>query len=517
VGRAKEYRQRLKYTVASARRKTLEQQLQVQLRSYLGLSRVESELLSDRISRWIVKRPDQLGANQMLFRAAAGRDAFGRGVVAATKEIVLTVFDIEDLDLEEEFGLAFLQLGRILRLIEEADRQDALLEARQLSLLCNIAPSSLRRRLQDVRDLGIWAPVRGLPRADREKGGLYRSTWVLSGYLQGLPLEDLRRQVAISRGRFGEILRRFTSLARSWHDGEADVSDSERIQWVQLLQRCSPQQLAELTAGRSLNGVDSCDWETFSCQLRADFALSPAKLSVITDLVAEVVSSLGRERVPGQVVHWAVVCDEPAGKPLSECQMVPVKLSYWDPSDEPDPSENRDANRLSDLKLKRIERFSQEAQRAGGYLTYADLSYLLGIHTAAISRMVRQNPHRRVPLRGSECDIGRGISHRNQIIELYLQMHSEVEIAQRTGHSLESVESYIKDFAKVLALSERGLTSTMIRRVTGRSMALVRAYLELVQKYCTSADYAFRVEHLRRIFYRRELDSGVKKSFGSRT
>ena len=129
MGRAKEYRQRLKYTVSSARHKTLEQQLEVKLRSYLGLSKVESELLSDRISRWIVKGSNRLGVNQMLFRAAAGRDAFGRGIPAARKEIALTVLDVEDLDLEEECGLASLQLGRILRLIEEADRQDSLLGA----------------------------------------------------------------------------------------------------------------------------------------------------------------------------------------------------------------------------------------------------------------------------------------------------------------------------------------------------------------------------------------------------
>lgn len=512
MGKPKEYRQRLKYTVSSARRKTLEQQLRVQLRSYLGMSQVESELLSDRISRWIVNGSDHLSANQMLFRAAAGRRAFGRGAPTETKETCLTVFDSEDLDLEEEFGLTSLQLGRILRLIEEAERQDALLEAKQLSILCHVVPSSLRKRLHRVRDLGVWVPVRGLSRADRQKGGVYRSTWILGKHIDGLPVEEFRRQAAISRGRFEDMLRQFTALARKLQSGAADILDEERAEWADLLRRCSPEQLRELTAGRSLGGEAFRDWEAFSSQLHEDFALSPAMLAVITDLVREVMSSVGRGRAVGQVIHWAVARDEPAGKPLSECQMVPVNLTYWDEADEPKASGNRDANRLSDLKLHRIERFCREAEEAGGYFTYADLSYLLGIHTAAISRMVQQNPDRRVPLRGSECDIGRGVSHRTKIIELYLQMYSEVEIAQRTGHSFESIEKYIKDFATVLMLSERGLTPMMIRRVTGRSMPLVNAYIELVQKYCDSADYAFRVEHLRRVFHRQEVDFGVKKS-----
>jgi len=75
-------------------------------------------------------------------------------------------------------------------------------------------------------------------------------------------------------------------------------------------------------------------------------------------------------------------------------------------------------------------------------------------------------------------------------------MHTETEIVSHTGHSYESIENYIGDFAKVLALSERGFTPTMIRLVTGRSMALVRVYLKLVKEYSTP-DRAFRLHQLK--------------------
>jgi len=284
---------------------------------------------------------------------------------------------------------------------------------------------------------------------------------------------------------------------------------------VELLKTCTAERLAALSAGRPAGPPpETCSWEAFSSHLRADFALSPARLRAITDLVEEMLSSLRDGRAPGRVVYWVVASDEPAGKPLSGCRLVPVRLTYWDPSDEPDRALNRDANRVQDLKVARIQRFSREAKAAGGYLGYADLSYLLGIHTAAISRMVRDHSPQPVPLRGSECDIGRGITHRTMVIELYLQMHTETEIVSRTGHSYESIENYIRDFARVLVLSERGLTPTMIRRVTGRSMALVRAYLRLVKEYSTP-DHAFRFHQLRKVFCRREQEARVKKSSGS--
>lgn len=504
MGRAKEFRQRLRYTVASARHKTLEHQLSVQLERELGMSRVEAGLMSLRLSRWIVAQPEVLAPNQMLFEAQAGRRSFGRGRLTAGKTIRLTPFDAEDLELEEEFGLEALQLGRMLRLVEEAERQDALLSAKQLTLLLNISPSSLRRRVGEVRERGIWVPLRGLSHQAQERGGLYRSSWVLSGYLKRQPVERLRRQAGISRSRFAELAGALSALAELRRRGEELEGDPETAQWTELLEGLSPERLAELAATRPGGPPPtSGDWQSFSRHLREDFALSPAKLRAITDLVEEVLSSLRDGRRPGQVAYWAVAADEPAGKPLASCRLVPVKLSYWEDSDDPDRSVNRDANRVRDVKIARIGRLAQEAKRAGAYLTYADLGYLLGIHTAAISRLVRDASPEPVPLRGSECDIGRGISHRTRVIELYMQMHTESEIVSRTGHSYESIENYLKDFARCLVLRERGLAPTMIRRVTGRSMALVKAYLELADHYSTP-DHALRRHQLLRVFYRPE-------------
>ena len=88
-------------------------------------------------------------------------------------------------------------------------------------------------------------------------------------------------------------------------------------------------------------------------------------------------------------------------------------------------------------------------------------------------------------------------------------MHTETEIVSATGHSYESVENYIKEFAAVLALSERGLPIPLIRRVTGRSIKLISTYMDLIDKY-SEPQYAFRFAHLRKIF---ETHDFKKKDF----
>lgn len=234
-------------------------------------------------------------------------------------------------------------------------------------------------------------------------------------------------------------------------------------------------------------------------ELMADFALSPVKARALREIAEEMVGALSDSRPDEDVVYWAVGSTEPAGKPLDACRLVPVRLTLYDREDVPPPDVDRDLNRLSGIKFRKALRYATQAKHAGGYLTYADLGYLLGIHPEAISRLVRSHPAVAVPLRGAECDIGRGVTHRKKIIQLYLEMHTETEIVARTGHSYEAIENYIKEFAAVLVLAERGLTVPLIRRVTGQSVKLINTYLELIQEY-SGPEYAFRLHHLRKVF-----------------
>jgi hypothetical protein len=82
-------------------------------------------------------------------------------------------------------------------------------------------------------------------------------------------------------------------------------------------------------------------------------------------------------------------------------------------------------------------------------------------------------------------------------------LYTETEIVSRTGHSYESIENYIKEFAAVLVMAERGMGPTLIRRVLGRSLKLVKVYLDLVREYA-HPEYALRLQHLRQLFLAHE-------------
>ncbi len=136
-------------------------------------------------------------------------------------------------------------------------------------------------------------------------------------------------------------------------------------------------------------------------------------------------------------------------------------------------------------------------------MTLPDLAVLMGIHVTAIRHAMSDHPEVIVPTRGRVKDIGRGVSHKTRIVELYLQMHTETEIVERTGHCYESVEAYLREFARVLTLADQGMNAVMIRRVTGRSLSLVKAYLDLIGRY-DKPEYHFRLAQMRRVFARGE-------------
>jgi len=214
---------------------------------------------------------------------------------------------------------------------------------------------------------------------------------------------------------------------------------------------------------------------------------------------------LGLERQQeGQLVFFAIDADEGARAKLTEARHIAVKLNYFTEEDAERGPYSESPKRVAELKFGRIVRYATESRAQGALLSLPDLAVLMGIHVDAIRRQLAAHPGMVVPTRGRVKDIGRGVTHRAQIVELYLQMHTESEIVDRTGHAYESVEAYLREFARVVTLADRGMNAVMIRRVTGRSMALVEAYLALYRRY-DLPEYHFRLAQMRRVFARQEV------------
>ncbi len=207
----------------------------------------------------------------------------------------------------------------------------------------------------------------------------------------------------------------------------------------------------------------------------------------------------------GEMIFLAISSEEGPRTRLSEGKILPVCLEYFSRGDlEIGGPWCKHKNRLCDLKSTRIRRYTSQTFKQGALLSLPDIAMLMGIGVDTVRNLIKAKANDGViiPTRGLIKDIGRGVSHKCKIIELYLQMYTETEIVDRSGHTYESIEAYIKEFARVVVLSESGLNAVMIRQVTGRSMTLVNAYLDLYRKYDENPDYVFRLEHIKRSFAR---------------
>jgi hypothetical protein len=87
-----------------------------------------------------------------------------------------------------------------------------------------------------------------------------------------------------------------------------------------------------------------------------------------------------------------------------------------------------------------------------------------------------------IPTRGNIMDIGRGVTHRVQIVQLYVQGYTEAQIVRRTHHTYDSVASYISDFARIMLLVDQGLAASHIRKILQRSMKLISQYIALYKQ-----------------------------------
>jgi hypothetical protein len=218
-------------------------------------------------------------------------------------------------------------------------------------------------------------------------------------------------------------------------------------------------------------------------ELQQDYGFPRAICRSLTELFFSYFNLyLGADRADGQLIYRAIPSDVPPGVPTEEVKTHPVRLTITCSEDLRYASQE-----IHELIKQRIVRVTNEAFDQDGLLTQADLSILLGESTRTIGRHIQelQKEGICVPTRGSRMDIGPGISHKTKIVEMYLDGYDFTDIKRRTRHSSESITRYLRDFARVMVLSERGHSPREIRIITDHSDRLVQEYLGLYQKMNT--------------------------------
>ncbi len=523
MGRNRRYRERIQFELGSVRAKSVEAHLRRLLESEYGRSRIEAAVLAERSLEWL----RDLGVSQLpgQMRVTVPATAARRYARTRRREVVVTAVEVAgDTEVWERFGLEVLQRRRLLRWLMEIRRQGGWASLTELAAWANLTPTALGTRLRPVRRLGVWLPHVGS--VLRPDGALPWEAWLVERYLEAGEVEAYRRLFGLTVGAWEGVLRRFTvavaldARGRALSEIAAAVgrSETEVEAFLAVAKRhVRKRRLRELREAYGPEGSEGPERPPVQRELVEGYGFSPVAARLFERELRGLAERIGGEvRRQGEVIFFAISAEESARVRLEEARHLPVRLRYFTAEDLENGPWGASRTRVSELKWGRILRYATEARAQGALLTLPDLAVLLGIHVDAVRRQIGRHPEVVVPTRGRVKDIGRGVSHKAEIVELYLQMHTETEIVERTGHSYESVEAYLKEFARVVTLADRGLNAVMIRRVVGRSMALVNAYLALYRRY-DQPDYHFRLGQIRRVFAREEAPSGKRGRRSSRT
>ncbi|MBZ0178025.1 MAG: DUF1670 domain-containing protein [Melioribacteraceae bacterium] len=184
----------------------------------------------------------------------------------------------------------------------------------------------------------------------------------------------------------------------------------------------------------------------------------------------------------GQFVWMAVPTDEYPGraKPIANTKLKPVVLTFIN---DHDISHIAHGFNSKSLRKNRLIRWTDEAFNQGALLTQLDLAILLGVCDTVVSQYVQeiQKDGHLLPTRGNIHDLSGAITHKREIITLYLQGYLTPDIAVKTNHSKEAVDRYIKDYHRVELLWKHSITDIdQIAHLARLSKRVVQQYIDLL-------------------------------------
>ena len=212
-------------------------------------------------------------------------------------------------------------------------------------------------------------------------------------------------------------------------------------------------------------------------RLSTDFNLAPLVARTLSMEMNDYFEQCyqGKQK-PGQLTYLAISRDSPAGRPLSKCKRMAICLTLYAGDDLIAMKQGTHA-----VRQLRIQRMTEEAYQQGALLTHEDLNCLLSSSLATIKRDVKRLRQKgyAIPTRGQIKDIGKGVSHKQQIVADYLAGYTFSEIERRQRHSTNSIHRYCRDFTRIVRLLDKGFSVAETSRVTRLSERLIIQYQQL--------------------------------------
>jgi hypothetical protein len=181
---------------------------------------------------------------------------------------------------------------------------------------------------------------------------------------------------------------------------------------------------------------------------------------------------------PGQIQLCVVDARVGPGTPLKEAAQRLVTLTL-DAGDEDYQWRKKDG--VGGLRQRRLCRIAEEAFQQGGVLTLEDIAAVFncGMRTLVRDLAALRQRGIRPPLRSLVQDMGRAVSHRREIVKLWLEGREYSEIAQRSYHSVESVANYVEKFKRCAVLFSESYDLNTVGFLVRLSVPLAREFHQL--------------------------------------
>lgn len=220
----------------------------------------------------------------------------------------------------------------------------------------------------------------------------------------------------------------------------------------------------------------------FINKLQAGMNCSMFEAKAITNLVYEVYrpffDNSGSMR-PGQIAFNVVGIENSPKEKLSDCQMKTVILTL--DAGEEDLAVRKEQG-VTALRRHRLKRICTESFLQDGLLTVEDLANrLLNCGERTLTRDLAALKQQGVilPLRSTIKDMGRSITHRSEIVRLWLTGKEFSQISRQTNHSVEAVANYVEKFKRVIALAKDNYEIHTIAFLVKISQSLAQEYYDL--------------------------------------
>lgn len=207
---------------------------------------------------------------------------------------------------------------------------------------------------------------------------------------------------------------------------------------------------------------------------------SPFEAQAVLDVVREVYFPFLDEQCvkapPGKITLIAVSADEPAGKPVVECEKQSVCLMIHRGSEDDQILQQHGP---AGFRQARILDLCQEALSQGALLTREDLAYrVFFVSPRTITRDLNilrtANPKLMIPLRSTIHDIGPVLTHRTKIVCLALEGKTMSQICQMMHHSPQAVNNYLSTFTRCAHLKQRDMQVGQIAFLLRRGKGLIQ-------------------------------------------